>query len=257
MLLCEEELPVPQMEIADPEADISRDGRSYWTSACEEPVGKQQSLGQCQLRESSLIQTIQKYCLGIFRLCFSCIWKDTAADWSWALCLLLKILQACSKTCCCSSSSAGHWGLMWGCQIPVIYSDNPRKYFCYFLPLFWKDYRPQCLFLNQLRPCWDWGNVAQWVAGAGGLTAPEALAPGTYTGPRLVCTLLSAKKLPPGCRTVAYPVFLTGPECWGGQHCPLPSSETVLLWAWSNHDFFFFPEKSNENKKKNHLQFHS
>lgn len=70
MLLCEEELPVPQMEIADPEADISRDGRRYWTSACKEPVGKQQSLGQCQLRESSLIQTIQKYCLGIFRLCF-------------------------------------------------------------------------------------------------------------------------------------------------------------------------------------------
>lgn len=138
MLLCEEELPVPQMEIADPEADISRDGRSYWTSACEEPVGKQQSLGQCQLRESSLIQTIQKYCLGIFRLCFSCIWKDTAADWSWALCLLLKILQACSKTCCCSSSSAGHWGLMWGCQIPVFYSDNPRKYFCYFCHYFEK-----------------------------------------------------------------------------------------------------------------------
>lgn len=77
---------VLQMEIADPKANISRDGCGHWTSACEEPVGKQQSLGQCQLRESALIQTIQKYCLGIFRVCCSfdgeLIWKETAADWS-------------------------------------------------------------------------------------------------------------------------------------------------------------------------------
>lgn len=61
-LLREEGLTVLQMEIAVPEAAMSRAGRGRWTSAWEEPVGKQQGLGRCQCWGTALRQSIQKSC---------------------------------------------------------------------------------------------------------------------------------------------------------------------------------------------------
>lgn len=58
-------------------------GHGCWTSALKEPVGKQLGLGRCQCRGTAWRQTVQKSCLGIFRLLFSLdggpAWKRAAA----------------------------------------------------------------------------------------------------------------------------------------------------------------------------------
>ena len=90
------------MEMAAPEAAVNRAGCSRWAldmaagpwpSALEKPVGKQLGLGRCQCIGTAWRHTIQKSCLGIFRLLFSLdsrlAWKRAAAGRPGAPCPLL------------------------------------------------------------------------------------------------------------------------------------------------------------------------